>query len=103
MVCHPRRSRLRASSRGVGGRPRALDTDGIEMARALYEMKGQDGKRTYTVQQITDRLGVGRATIYRNLDADDTQGPGSAEPASLARPGSSELSTIVVPGLGEHL
>ncbi|GAA3255004.1 hypothetical protein GCM10020216_091150 [Nonomuraea helvata] len=42
------------------------------MARALYELKGQDGKRTYTIQQITDRLGVGHATIYRNLDADAT-------------------------------
>ncbi|MFB9623208.1 helix-turn-helix domain-containing protein [Nonomuraea helvata] len=64
-----------ASSRArgrVGGRPRALDADGIEMARALYELKGQDGKRTYTIQQITDRLGVGHATIYRNLDADAT-------------------------------
>ncbi|MFG1687733.1 recombinase family protein [Nonomuraea sp. NPDC049269] len=60
-----------ARARGrVGGRPRALDADGIEMARALYEMKGHDGKRKYTVQQIADRLGVGRATIYRSLDAD---------------------------------
>jgi DNA-binding MarR family transcriptional regulator len=36
--------------------------------RALYEMKGDDGKRRYTVQQIADRLGVNRATIYRHLD-----------------------------------
>ncbi|MFG1710793.1 SDR family NAD(P)-dependent oxidoreductase [Nonomuraea sp. M3C6] len=36
--------------------------------RALYEMKGDDGKRRYTVQQIPDRLGVSRATIYRHLD-----------------------------------
>ncbi|MER5326016.1 helix-turn-helix domain-containing protein [Streptosporangium roseum] len=42
------------------------------MARALYEMKGRDGKRKYTVQQIADRFGVGRATIYRNLDAEPT-------------------------------
>jgi hypothetical protein len=27
----------------------------VEMARALYEMKGDDGKRRYTVQQIADR------------------------------------------------
>ncbi|MEV7967901.1 helix-turn-helix domain-containing protein [Sphaerisporangium sp. NPDC088356] len=60
-----------ARARGpVGGRPRSLDVDGIETARALYEMKGQDGKRKYTVQQIADRLGVGRATIYRNLDSE---------------------------------
>ncbi|MEV1246178.1 helix-turn-helix domain-containing protein [Nonomuraea sp. NPDC049750] len=29
--------------------------------------EGWDGKRKYTVQQIADRLGIGRATIYRNL------------------------------------
>ncbi|MEU4696591.1 helix-turn-helix domain-containing protein [Nonomuraea dietziae] len=40
------------------------------MARALYEMKGDDGKRRYTVHQIADRLGVSRATIYRHLDPD---------------------------------
>jgi hypothetical protein len=28
------------------------------MARALYEMKGEDGKRRYTVKQIADRLAV---------------------------------------------
>ncbi|MEV8631584.1 helix-turn-helix domain-containing protein [Streptosporangium sp. NPDC051023] len=33
-------------------------------------MKGDDGKRRYTVQQIADRLGVSRATIYRHLDPD---------------------------------
>ncbi|MFI6513724.1 recombinase family protein [Streptosporangium sp. NPDC050855] len=58
-----------ARARGrVGGRPAALDAHGLEMARALYEMKGEDGKRRYTVQQIADRLGVSRATIYRHLD-----------------------------------
>ncbi|MEV1004865.1 helix-turn-helix domain-containing protein, partial [Nonomuraea sp. NPDC050202] len=60
---------LRAST----ARPRrraALDAHGVEMARALYEMKGEDGKRRYTVQQIADRLGVSRATIYRHLDPD---------------------------------
>ncbi|WP_055483195.1 recombinase family protein [Sphaerimonospora mesophila] len=63
-----------ARARGrVGGRPPALDADGVEMARALYEMKGPDGKRKYTVQQIADRLGVGRATIYRHLNPDKTE------------------------------
>ncbi|MEV7010782.1 recombinase family protein [Streptosporangium sp. NPDC051022] len=47
----------------VGGRPPALDAHGVETARALYEMKGDDGKRRYTVQQIAGRLGVSRATI----------------------------------------
>ncbi|MER5321674.1 helix-turn-helix domain-containing protein [Streptosporangium roseum] len=60
-----------ARARGrVGGRPAALDAHGVEMARALYEMKGNDGKRRYTVQQIADRLGVCRATIYRHLNPD---------------------------------
>ncbi|MEV6156899.1 recombinase family protein [Nonomuraea sp. NPDC052129] len=60
-----------ARARGrVGGRPPALDEHGVEMARALYEVKGEDGKRRYTVQQIADRLGVSRATIYRHLDPD---------------------------------
>ncbi|MEV1248670.1 helix-turn-helix domain-containing protein [Nonomuraea sp. NPDC049750] len=38
--------------------------------RALLEVKGEDGKRRHTVQQIADRLGVSRATIYRHLDPD---------------------------------
>jgi hypothetical protein len=48
----------RGGRRGGSGQP----------LRALYEMKGDDGKRRYTVQQIADRLGVNRATIYRHLD-----------------------------------
>ncbi|MCO6004011.1 helix-turn-helix domain-containing protein [Actinoallomurus purpureus] len=58
---------LKAASAYLG---LALDAHGVEMARALYEMKGDDGKRRYTVQQIADRLGVSRATIYRHLDPD---------------------------------
>ncbi|MFI9598215.1 helix-turn-helix domain-containing protein [Nonomuraea sp. NPDC052265] len=54
--------------KGELGRPPSLDAHGVEMARALYDMKGSDGKRRYTVQQIADRLGVSRATIYRHLD-----------------------------------
>ncbi|MEV0151337.1 MULTISPECIES: HTH domain-containing protein [unclassified Nonomuraea] len=40
------------------------------MARALYEMTGDDGRRRYTVQQLADGLGVSRATIYRHLGSD---------------------------------
>ncbi|MEV1003439.1 recombinase family protein [Nonomuraea sp. NPDC050202] len=58
-----------ARARGrVGGRPPALDPEGVEMARALYDMTGPDGKRKYTVQQIADQLRVSRATVYRHLD-----------------------------------
>ncbi|MER5321694.1 recombinase family protein [Streptosporangium roseum] len=60
-----------ARARGrVGGRPPALDAHGVEMARTLYDTKGADGKRRYTVAQIAGRLGVSRATIYRHLDPD---------------------------------
>ncbi|MEU4580425.1 helix-turn-helix domain-containing protein [Nonomuraea sp. NPDC023979] len=54
----------------VGGRPPALDARGIGMARTLYDTKGADGRRRYTVAQIAGRLGVSRATIYRHLDPD---------------------------------
>ena len=33
----------------------------------MYEEKGGDGKRRYTVQQIADEFGVTRPTIYRAL------------------------------------
>ncbi|HUR06391.1 MAG TPA: helix-turn-helix domain-containing protein [Nonomuraea sp.] len=60
-----------ARARGrIGGSPAALDAHGVEMPRGLYETKGDDGKRRYTVQQIADRLGVSRATIYRHLNPD---------------------------------
>ncbi|MFI6713450.1 recombinase family protein [Nonomuraea sp. NPDC050478] len=64
----------------VGGRPLALDSHGVEMARALYETKGDDGKRRYAVQQIANRLGVSRAAIYRHLDGGNPR-PGVGVPA----------------------
>jgi hypothetical protein len=48
----------------------AVDAHEVEMTGALYEMKGDDGKRRYTVQQIADRLGASSATIHRHLDPD---------------------------------
>jgi DNA invertase Pin-like site-specific DNA recombinase len=67
-----------ARARGrVGGRPAAMTELQIAKAREMYDERGEDGKRRYTVQQIADTFGVGRATIYRHLD------PGaSAEPAA---------------------
>jgi predicted DNA binding protein len=33
----------------------------------MYDERGEDGKRRYTVQQIADEFGVTRPTIYRHL------------------------------------
>jgi DNA invertase Pin-like site-specific DNA recombinase len=63
-----------ARARGrVGGRPAALSTDQVSLARDAYDKRGDDGKRVYTVQQIADMFEVGRATIYRHLER--AQGP----------------------------
>jgi hypothetical protein len=40
----------------------------IRLARQMYDERGNDGKRRYTVQEIADTFGVGRATIYRHLN-----------------------------------
>jgi hypothetical protein len=34
----------------------------------MYEEKGPDGRRKYTVQQIAEEFGVTRPTIYRHLE-----------------------------------
>jgi AcrR family transcriptional regulator len=52
--------RGRPRGRG-GGRPPALTTDQVRLARELY------GTRQHTVEEIAERFGVSRATIYRQL------------------------------------
>lgn len=37
------------------------------MARGIYEEKGDDGKRKYTVAEIAETFGVFRKTVYRHL------------------------------------
>jgi DNA invertase Pin-like site-specific DNA recombinase len=60
-----------ARARGrVGGRKPGLSPEQVKVARELYDAKGEDGKRKYTVQQIADTLKVSRATVYRHLDTD---------------------------------
>jgi DNA invertase Pin-like site-specific DNA recombinase len=59
-----------------GGRPPAMTELQIAQARRMYDERGADGKRTYTVAQIAETFGVSRATIYRHLDQD--QGPKEA-------------------------
>lgn len=51
----------RARGRKGGRRPKMTPVK-IKEARRMYDSK------EYTVQQIADTLGVGRATIYRTLD-----------------------------------
>ena len=44
-----------------------LDTEGVALARQMYDETGDDGKRRYTVAQIAAEFGVTRPTIYRHL------------------------------------
>ncbi|MEV4250700.1 recombinase family protein [Streptosporangium canum] len=53
-----------ARARGrSGGRKRKLKVYQVERARQMYEQTSADGKRTYTVQQIADEIGVKRTTL----------------------------------------
>ncbi|OZE33517.1 hypothetical protein CH278_12890 [Rhodococcus sp. 05-2254-5] len=57
-----------ARARGrTGGRKPKLGARQVQMARAMYDEVGTDGKRAYTVTQIADEFGVTRPTIYRHL------------------------------------
>jgi hypothetical protein len=38
------------------------------MAQAMYDERGPDGKRAYTVQHIAEEFRVTRPTIYRHLE-----------------------------------
>lgn len=59
-----------ARSRGrTGGQRPKLTVRQARMAREMYEEKGADGSRAYTVQQIAEEFGVSRPTIYRHLRA----------------------------------
>lgn len=65
-----------ARARGrVGGRPAAMNELQVRQARQMYDERGEDGKRRYTVQQIADTFGVARATIYRHLDPGTSDTP----------------------------
>lgn len=58
-----------ARARGrVGGRRPKLSERQLHLARGMYDEKGPDGKRLYTVQQIAETFGVTRATVYRHLE-----------------------------------
>lgn len=58
-----------ARARGrAGGRKPKLTQRQVLVARQMYEDKGEDGKRKYTVAEIAETFGVSRKTIYRHLD-----------------------------------
>ena len=57
-----------ARARGrTGGRKPKLTKRQVAVARQMYEDKGEDGKRKYTVAEIADTFSVSRKTIYRHL------------------------------------
>ena len=57
-----------ARARGrTGGRKPKLGARQVQMARAMHDEIGVDGKRAYTVAQIAAEFGVTRPTIYRHL------------------------------------
>lgn len=58
-----------ARARGrKGGRKQALRPRQVELAQAMYDELGDDGKRKHTVKDIADELGVARTTVYRYLE-----------------------------------
>ena len=60
-----------ARARGrTGGQKPKLRPRQVELARQMYDEKGADGKRRYTVAAIAAELGVSRPTIYRALESE---------------------------------
>ena len=65
-----------ARARGrTGGQKPKLGPRQVALARSMYAELGEDGKRTYTVEQIAAEFGVTRPTIYRHLAAASTKLP----------------------------
>lgn len=57
-----------ARARGrTGGQKPKLGPRQVQLARAMYDETGDDGKHRYTVAQIAAEFGVTRPTIYRHL------------------------------------
>jgi DNA invertase Pin-like site-specific DNA recombinase len=64
-----------ARARGrTGGQKPKLTPHLAKLAQAMYDEVGPDSKRLHTVQQIADKFGVTRPTIYRHLDRHAAQG-----------------------------
>jgi len=57
-----------ARARGrTGGRKPKLSARQDIIVRQMYEEKGPDGKRRYTVADVAETFHVSRKTIYRHL------------------------------------
>jgi DNA invertase Pin-like site-specific DNA recombinase len=52
----------------TGGRKPKLTARQADVARQIYDEKGTDGKRRYTVAEIAETFHVSRKTIYRHLE-----------------------------------
>jgi DNA invertase Pin-like site-specific DNA recombinase len=62
-----------ARARGrTGGQKPKLGPRQVKLARGMYEERGPDGRRAYTVGQIAAEFGVSRPTIYRHLERSAT-------------------------------
>jgi DNA invertase Pin-like site-specific DNA recombinase len=58
-----------ARARGrTGGRKPKLTARQVTVARQMYDEKGVEGKRRYTVAEIAETFHVSRKTIYRHLE-----------------------------------
>jgi predicted transcriptional regulator YheO len=51
----------------TAGADRRSATRSLTTALEMYDKGAADGKRAYTVAEIADVIGVGRATLYRHL------------------------------------
>lgn len=57
-----------ARARGrTGGRKPKLTSGQSSTIRRMYEAKGEDGKRAYTVQEIAEAVGIHRTSVYTYL------------------------------------
>jgi DNA invertase Pin-like site-specific DNA recombinase len=71
-----------ARARGrTGGRKPKLTARQVGVARQMYDEKGGDGKRRYTIAEIAETFHVSRKTIYRHLEP---TGP-TADPTPTTR------------------
>jgi DNA invertase Pin-like site-specific DNA recombinase len=62
-----------ARARGrTGGQKPKLGPRQVELAQGMYEERGPDGRRAYTVGQIAAEFSVSRPTIYRHLERSGT-------------------------------